>query len=434
MEVLMMITHFRTYLGAALALAVMGALILWIPGAVNARPAAEDIAQADDLFRQGQFDKAWPLYAQIAGKEPSDYRAVLGLGRISLLRNDLASAETWLKKAKALKPEEKEPQALMGEMYYRRDDYEKAAPFFEAVGQKAKADKLRAFQGKTPFLIESGPETTSVKFLRTDPLPLVKLTLNGREGTFLIDTGGWELHVNASFAEKCGIQPLAEMQTATYAGGKKAAISHALADTVGLGEFTLRNVPVVIPQGPGGGLADGVIGTVVLYHFLFTLDYPGGQLILRRNTPEISKAVRAEPDSAGAFRMPFWLAGDHNVYAWGTVNGAGPYLFFVDTGMGGGGFDCPEYVIKEASIKLSEQGFTGRGGGGPVTVYPFTVDLTLGGARETNVLGLHGAIPMGSEERFGFRTGGLISHGFFRPYAVTFDFRSMTLYLKKAAS
>jgi hypothetical protein len=29
--------------------------------------------------------------------------------------------------------------------------------------------------------------------------------------------------------------------------------------------------------------------------------------------------------------------------------------------------------------------------------------------------------------------GGLISHGFFRPYAVTFDFLSMTLYLKKPA-
>jgi hypothetical protein len=30
--------------------------------------------------------------------------------------------------------------------------------------------------------------------------------------------------------------------------------------------------------------------------------------------------------------------------------------------------------------------------------------------------------------------GGLISHGFFRPYAVTFDFLSMTLYMKKAAA
>jgi hypothetical protein len=58
---------------------------------------------------------------------------------------------------------------------------------------------------------------------------------------------------------------------------------------------------------------------------------------------------------------------------------------------------------------------------------------TLSEAKEANVRGLHGAIPPGSEERFGLRMGGLISYGFFRPYAVTFDFESMTLYMKKAA-
>ena len=66
-------------------------------------------------------------------------------------------------------------------------------------------------------------------------------------------------------------------------------------------------------------------------------------------------------------------------------------------------------------------------------MYPINAGLTLGEAKELSVQGLHGAIPPGSEKRFGFRMGGLISHGFFRPYAVTFDFLSMTLYLKKPA-
>ena len=417
----------------AAVLFISGLLALQVPGAGRPRCLAPDIGQADELFRQGQFDKAEQLYVQIAAADPASYRAALGLGRIYLLRNALDPAETWLKKAMELKPEEQEPKALIGEVYYRRDEYEKAAPYFEAASQKPKAEYLKAFKGRNPFLIESGPEVTSVKFIRTDPLPAVRVTVNGQEGTFLIDTGGWELHVNPAFAEKCGIKPIGEQQTATYAGGQKAAIAHAVADTVGLGEFTLRNVPVVIPVGAGARPVDGIIGTVVLYHFLFTLDYPGGALVLRRRTPEISRSFRAEADAAGSVRMPFWFAGDHFVFAWGTVNGAGPYLFFVDTGMGGGGFDCPESVIKEANIKLPEKGFTGQGGGGPVTVYPFNADLTLGEAKELSVQGLHGAVPPGSEERFGFRMGGLISHGFFRPYAVTFDFLSMTLYLKKPA-
>ena len=102
--------------------------------------------------------------------------------------------------------------------------------------------------------------------------------------------------------------------------------------------------------------------------------------------------------------------------------------------MAGGGFTCPEYVVKEAKIELPEQGFQGMGGGGPVTVYPFTVDLTLGDARTDNVGGLYGALPPGFEDRQGFRMGGLISHGFFRPFAVTFDFQAMTAYLKKGST
>ena len=418
---------------AAILMAVAGALVLSLSGMDRPRFVPPDLAQADDLYRRGQFDEAAQLYAQIVRLDPASYGAALGLGRIHVLRNSLTEAETWLKKALDLKPQEREPQALMGEVFYRRDEYLRAAPFFESLGQKAKAEKLRAFQDRTPFLIESGPDVSSLEFVQTDPLPQIKLTVNGQEGTFLIDTGAWELHVMPAFAEKCGLKPLSETQTAVYAGGRQAASANAVADRVRMGEFSLRNVPIVIPQGPRGPFrVDGIVGTVVLYHFLFTLDYPNGRLVLRRNSPEMSKSVRAESEAAGAVFVPFWLAGDHLIHAWGTANGAGPYLFFVDTGMAGGGFSCPEYVLKEAKIELPKEGFQGMGGGGPITVYPFTVDLTLGKARQDKVQGGYGALPPGSEDRLGFRTGGIISHGFFRPFAVTFDFQAMSLYLKKA--
>ena len=415
---------------------VAGALLVFsFLGLAIGRTAPEDLTKADHLYRQGRFDEAAQAYERIAQEDPTAYGAALGLGRVFMLRNSLAEAETWIKKAMALKPDEREPKALMGEILYRRDSYAQAAPFFEAVDQKPKAEKLRAFENLTPFEIESGPEVTSLPFVRTDPLPTIKVTINGQEGTFLIDTGGWELHVLPAFATKCGIESLSQKQTGTYAGGRQAASSSAVADRVVLGDFILRNVPVVLPERPGVGLpVDGIVGTVVLYHFIFTLDYPQGRLILRRNTPAMSKSVRAEAKASGTVQIPFWLAGDHFMYAWGTANGAGPYLFLIDTGMAGGGFTCPEYVVKEAKIELPEQGFQGMGGGGPVTVYPFTVDLTLGDARTDNVGGLYGALPPGFEDRQGFRMGGLISHGFFRPFAVTFDFQAMTAYLKKGST
>jgi hypothetical protein len=392
----------------------------------------QDLAKADELFHRGEFDGAARIYEQAAEKSPSSYEAVMGMSRIAVLRNALDEAEGLLKRAIALKPQEQEPQRLLGETLCRKDAYFQAAPYFEAVGRKAKAEMLQAFRDKTPFEIESGPDISSLPFIRTDPLPVIRVTVNGQEGQFLIDTGGWDLHVMPAFAAKCGLEALPEKETGTYAGGRQAASSSAVADRVGLGEFELRNVPVVIPERSGPFQVDGIVGTVVLDHFLFTLDYPGGRLILRRNTPEMSKDVRAAAERSGAMSVPFWLAGDHFIFAWGTVNGAGPYLFLVDTGMAGGGFDCPEFVVKEAHIELPKQGFQGMGGGGPVTVYPFTADLTLGGARRDKVRGLYGALPPGFGERLGFRTGGLISHGFFRPFAVTFDFQAMTIYLKKA--
>ena len=136
----------------------------------------------------------------------------------------------------------------MGEVLYRRDRYAQSAPFFEAAGRKAKAEKMRAFEGKIPFEIESGPDIAILPFLQTDPLPVIKVTINGQEGKFLIDTGGWELHVLPDFAEKCGLKPLEQKETGTYAGGRQAGVSNAVADRVLMGEFALKNVPVVIPD------------------------------------------------------------------------------------------------------------------------------------------------------------------------------------------
>lgn len=124
------------------------------------------------------------------------------------------------------------------------------------------------------------------------------------------------------------------------------------------------------------------------------------------------------------------MARDHFVFAWGTANGAGPCLLLVDTGMAGGRLGCPGHVIDEAKIGLPKDGLQRMGAGGPTTIYPFTVDLTLGEARRDEVQGLYGALPPGFDDRRGFRTGGIVSHGFFQPFAVTFGLQSMTLYLE----
>ena len=80
-----------------------------------------------------------------------------------------------------------------------------------------------------------------------------------------------------------------------------------------------------------------LIGTTLLYHFLSTIDYPNGQLILRRNTDESRKRLEAEARASGGIADPFYLAGDHYMLAQGTVNKSSPMLLFVDSGLGGRG-------------------------------------------------------------------------------------------------
>lgn len=397
---------------------------------VNALGAEGTISDADNLFSQGHFDKAQALYTKALRSEPDNPRTNLMLGRIALYGNRLSDAEGYLKKASDDRTTRAEAIGHLAEAYYRQDRFLEAAPLFYEAGQATKADKLGAFRGRTPYAIESAVQVTEIPFVQTDPLPLVMLSVNGREAMFLIDTGGWELSIDEALAKELGIKSLGT-QTATFAGGKTAATGHAIADSVTVGAFTVRNVPINIGQGSKraaemlGQPIRGVLGTCFLYHFTFTFDYPGGKLVLARRNQAPAKMKKR------GIAVPFWMAGDHIMVAWGTINRGKPKLFFVDTGLAGGGFTASEANVREAGIELGEAA-AGMGGGGAVQVRPFRVDrLSLGKAEERDVAGLSGALPPGFETRFGFAIGGIISHGFFRPYRLTFDFDAMKLILER---
>lgn len=418
--------------------------ILLLGGAIlinaEGQNSKKDIESADNLFKAGKFAEAEKLYSKVITQDPKNFRAALRLGYIALLANRLDDAEKFLKKAIELKPDEKPPKSLLAEAFYRRDDFQQAEALFRSIGKKEKAEKLESFKGLSPYQIQSKTEVTSLKFIMTDPLPVVQVRVNDSEDVnFFIDTGGSELIIDAEFAKEVGAAQFGA-QTGTFAGGKKAQFQLGRIDSLKLGDFLVRNVPVHILNVRqfskpifGGTRVDGIIGTVVLYHFISTLDYPRGELILRCRTEENLKRFEQEAKAEKHIVVPFWMAGDHYMVAWGTVNKSQPLLFFVDTGLAGGGFTCPESTIKEAGIKLlEEKAGEGIGGGGKVKVIPFMVDeLSLGDAKEQNIPGLFSSGPFGLENAFGFHIGGLISQAFFRHYALTFDFDAMRLFLKK---
>jgi hypothetical protein len=417
---------------------------------------APDLQTAAALFKAGKFAEAEENYAKVLSTEPDNLQAITRLGGLALLANRLDDAQQWLNRAVEIKqlrgqgflermarglrpPAEQSPEALLGQVYYLRDDYQQAASLLKSAGWKIQAKKLESFDATRPYLLPDQFDAVRIKFVMTDPLPVVQVRVNGSEPVnFFIDTGGAEVIIDAEFAKEIGAARFG-MERGVFGGGKVAGYQQGRIDSLTLGNLTVQHLPVTsMPlrhfSDPvfGGLRVDGIIGTFFLYHFLATLDYPAGELILRQKTDQNRQQVERTAQAGTHNIVPFWMA-DHSMVAWGTVNGSQPLLFFVDTGLAGNGFTCPESTLAQAGIKLQYDHATdGLGGGGKMSMIPIEVDeLTLGAAKEHNIHGVAGAFPPQIEHGFGFHIGGLISHEFFRPYALTLDFGGMRYFLER---
>jgi len=413
----------------------------------TAQPKQSGIDSADRLFEAGKFAEAGKLYSRIVAQHPKDYSANVQLGRIALLSNRLDDTQKWLEKAIALKPNEIDPKVMLAQAFYRRDDFQKAAAALKGVD--VSSNKLireqyptlnvalfESFKGQTPYELQGNGTSTRVKFVKTDPLPLLNVRVNGgKEVTFFIDTGGSEVTLDTDFAKELGVQQFGAMQ-GTFSGGQHAEVGLGRVDSVTLGDCTIKKeqnatLPLrQLSEGFGVKQLDGIIGTTLFYHFLTTMDYPHGELVLRRKDAQNLEAFKKSPGKK--VMVPIWMASDHFMVGWGRVESLPPSLLFVDTGLTGAGAKLAESVIKAAGIKLDEsKAGEGAGGGGALKVVPYTVrHLSFGDIKEENVPGLYDG-PFPWENTFGFHLAGMVGHDFFKPYAVTFDFQNMQIFLQQ---
>jgi predicted aspartyl protease len=438
------------------------------------KTSPEETATADRLFRSGSFAEAQRAYAEIAAKDPKDFHAALQLGYIALLSNKLDDAESWLHKALDLKHGDADAKIMLAESLYRRNDFFHAARAMAGLGPEdaaklknystLNAAKLESFRDDDPYKLERGAgETTRIPFLQSDPLPVVEVRVNGAGPyAFFIDTGGSELLLDSELARELKVKPMGAVE-GTFSGGAHAPVENGRIDSVTLGAWTLKNIPVgMIPlrsmsSGFGVKQINGCIGTNVLYQFLATIDYRGHELILRRKTaanlkrfdaagapdlPPVGKRGRSRAPGgqangkAGAngatvtsgIVVPMWMAGDHFMVAWGRVNTQPMSLFFVDSGLAGAGVKLAESTLQQAGIKLDESKATaGEGGGGALKIIPYTVSaFTVGEISEENVAGLYDG-PFPWENEFGFHLAGMFGSDFLKSYAVTFDFVGMRI-------
>jgi predicted aspartyl protease len=379
--------------GAAAALALMST------AAGQPAPAAS----ADALFAAGDFAAAGRAFEAAVKASPADAGAVAGLARARLYDNRNDEAIALAQKALAVQPDNPVARQTLGAAQQRKASF-----------------------GPDRYRMAASAGEVAIPFAATDPLPVVQVTVGGRQVWFLIDTGAPDIMVSADLAQALGLQTQAAGE-GVFAGGVRAPVQRTLVPELEIGGIKIANVPAGVRPGPGlqfpGHKIDGIVGTGLLMHFLPTLDYCQGRLILRPR----SASAAFERSAAGANTVPMWLVGDHFVFARGHLKGGPEGAFLIDTGLAGGGVSATKATLDEAGVAIDpSQARTGVGGGGPVSVIPFRTGATLGSLTVDDMQGVYspGGDPVSI---FPFKAKGLLSHGLFRHSRLTFDFEAMKL-------
>jgi hypothetical protein len=430
----------RAFLGvastAALAAAASGcSRAARATAAASAASPATTIGTADRLLRAGYFAKADALYAQILARDPGNLAALAQHGYVALLNNKLSQARAILQRVVSAQPGNQQAAQNLAAALYRLNDFPAAAAAYRRLGPAAApmAAMLASFGDAAPYQL-AGPDATRLPFLRTSPLPMVSISVNGSAAVPVhLDTGGGALAVDASYAASAGV--------------RQVAPGWGRADRITLGGIEARNVPVTLGQGPASNLRapdgqpdHGILGTGLLSQFLFTMDYAHAALELRRPTPAPLSQLQAQ--SRRAVTVPFWMTGDHFMVTWATINGRPPVLLVIDTGGENLGLGITQAEAMAAGVRLDKskerRAPAGIINGKAVTAtyIPFTVNrLALGAAASCGIPGAASiTTPPPAAGAFGFATSGRVSHSYFLPFAATFDLLSMRLFLSGSAS
>jgi len=398
----------RVLIAAGLVLSLLAA-----PYGAAVSASGGGAAAADAAYKQGDFERAKMLDEDALRADATDVAAEVGLARIELYENHLDLAMRHATHVLSIDPNNVLARRVIATCSDRK--------------LVATASDRMFTPPHAPASLP--PNQAVIPFLRSEPLPLLQLRIDGHEANLILDTGAPDIVIDPTFAHEIGLTVTAG-STGVFAGGRTAEVREATVHRVEAGPFTLEDLRVgVIPTRgmlPYEGVrVDGVVGTVFLSRFLATIDYPRNRLVLER-------PVTANP-RPGAIVTRMWLVGDHFVFARGSVNALDDQLFMVDSGLAGGGFGAEESTVKSAHIRtMPEKASSGMGGGGEVQFIPAVVDrLCVATACQRDVPAMY--TPGGSPAAaLPFRIAGMVSDKFLRHYAVTFDFTGMHLILTPA--
>jgi hypothetical protein len=379
-------------------------------------------------LRLADLGEAGRSFARALALSPGDEPARAGLGRIALLQDDPARAESLLVGLAARAPD------VARDLFHarlRQGRWEQAADLAEEAGETGRAARLRRLVATgAPWRIE-GPERASLPWIRCWPVPIVKARVNGQPVLLAVETGVADLVLDPSTARRCGVTVLPEEAPLDWCGTRVAA-RMALAQRIELGGLRIENVPAAtvalrrwsIEANPGGEAVGGLIGANLLARFTPTLDYRKCRLELERRGAPRGFA----PD---ARRVPFELWGEREITVYGSIAAGRRMAMALQTGVPGCGVGAPPEVFEEVGLKAGAisraLGSAGRLTGGQPWAGVQVPTVTVGPVVQEKLSGCSGALASADLWRHGVRRDALLSSDFLRRLRVTVDWERREL-------
>jgi predicted aspartyl protease len=191
---------------------------------------------------------------------------------------------------------------------------------------KSALDVSAAFAGVEVGLTEAPAQPAPIP-LRQMPLLnslFADVTINGKGPfRFMVDTGATQTVLSGKVLNSLGLKKIATNILYGVGGEGKLESPIFRADSIKVGEVTVRNVPVGTLGNPLLDLVmDGILAPSLLSEFIVTINYPRTQIELARKPP------------AGGAVIPAWFFSGLLLIP-SEVNGKFTGNFLIDTGADG---------------------------------------------------------------------------------------------------
>ena len=414
----------------------------------NARAHA---LRASSLLRSGHINNAIEELRQAFKFDSKEPLAFWAAAEIDYYDGRSADARSRAYQAHLLEPDEPDFVLTFAHASSRLEMFKDAADalkLFLELAPENDTDRRDSIKGLIQFYRAlsgrkvhevSGPKISEIAFqLRSDRRPYLRMKVNGREATFVIDTGSGFTVISEEAAHRLGVSEVSRGgKSQAFGGDGKFKIVYGLVKSIELGDVKVKSVPCYIrhfhvADGPDKGeQIDGYIGLSVLSHFLMELDYKDRVLRLDRNE---SATLTASPSATvvpfrrthnGLISIETEFEGDRNINA------------ILDSG-------ASSSVISAAAVErlnMSEQiikGETtrvfGAAGIADNVALLFIRQCRVANLKRENIRALvldFGAI----NETSGFEQSGILGGDFMKNFRITIDFnRSLVAFMPHGES